>query len=406
MKNEVKLKKDQNLEDIFLNDKKIKFPECIDIKLSYENIRKELKKYHDNADSNPSIISLKEIIKEIQNISNEDSDIDHDKLKKINKILDNEDYFIFLNKHGSIHVQHVIENASKILSYFNSGLNSLEIFVLLSAIQLHDSALVYGRFNHEININTIMNKEINKYINDVTLSNIIFQVASTHSGKVKYDNDKVSKDVIDNKSSKLDYENNDFLNFPIRSKLLAAILRFADEISDDYRRVNEQALKDNMLGVSEIYHEYSKSVRNILIYKDDKNHNILKIHYRIDKKLINKKFKKTKEKEIFLIDEIFNRTKKMELERRYCMRFMRDYFYIYGIEVIIKIVNYTDDNIDESNFESGAYTVNNYSEHIVSYSLYESGYPEEDFKENEKIINIESIIEELNKKGWDIKNEY
>ena len=81
-------------------------------------------------------------------------------------------------------------------------------------------------------------------------------------------------------------------------------------------------------------------------------------------------------KEVYLLDEIYERTKKMELERRYCTRFMRPYLDIERIKVEINISD-TEDIFNVKN---------------IKYDLYESGYP-----------NSECIIES-SLTGEDLKN--
>ena len=156
----IKLKENENLEKVFL-EKKFLYPENFDIKLIYKNIKTKLKDFHFNTTHNPTIIALEEQLKEIDKILNS-KNINYEKIKEI---IDNDNYFIYLNNHGEEHVQHVISNASIIISKFKSDyLNSLEVFILLTAIQLHDSALAYGRDNHEIKVNNILEDSLNKYI--------------------------------------------------------------------------------------------------------------------------------------------------------------------------------------------------------------------------------------------------
>ena len=124
----------------------------------------------------------------------------------------------------------------------------------------------------------------------------------------------------------------------IRTRFLAAVLRFADELADDSSRANRPALNLNVIGVeSEIYHNYSKVLHTVAIEKDDTNndHRIVLV-YELDSSMLAKKYK-IGNCEKFLLDEIYDRTLKMEQERKYCMKFMHPYLDIGRIDVTINI---------------------------------------------------------------------
>ena len=65
----------------------------------------------------------------------------------------------WLNDHGVKHILTVIQRASEMLSD-SAILNVREVFLLLSAIQVHDIGNFYGRIDHEKNIMKTMKIEI------------------------------------------------------------------------------------------------------------------------------------------------------------------------------------------------------------------------------------------------------
>jgi hypothetical protein len=144
---------------------------------------------------------------------------------------------------------------------------------------------------------------------------------------------------------------------------LAALLRFADELADDITRSDKYAIESEIISKhSEIFHIYSQSLHTVAIEENKQDNEFyLKLIYDFDSKIAKKKFIR-ENSEIYLIDEIYNRTIKMEKERRYCMRYLRSFFYLSRIKVFIKITNekYAMDARD------------------INYILEEEGYPEDD----------------------------
>lgn len=288
---------------------------------------------------------------------------------------------IYLNNHGIEHVQVVIEKASRILEIFRDGhLTDCELFILLCAIQVHDIGNVFGRKDHERNILTIVDDELNKIIRDSTVRRCISRIASAHSGE-----QSGNKDVIS-----LLKDNETILYHDIRSRLLSSILRFADELADDSTRADHFAIDYEILPEgSRIFHEYSKSLKSVRILKDSfKESFFIDLKYNLTLNIVSKKFSKGKE-EVFLIDEIYSRAKKMELERKYCLRFLRPYISLETIrgEIII------ERDLDLENPE------------CYRFTLEETGYPSNPICIIDSNLDTgEKVLDYLKTKGW-LKND-
>jgi len=67
-----------------------------------------------------------------------------------------------LNNHGPEHIEKVIEKTTELVDCKSCDLTPYEIYILLSSIQLHDVGNLYGRENHEANLQKIIedSKEI------------------------------------------------------------------------------------------------------------------------------------------------------------------------------------------------------------------------------------------------------
>ncbi len=232
------------------------------------------------------------------------------------------DAVTLLNDHGPIHISTVIERATHLLNNNLSELNVREIFILLNAIQLHDVGNFYGRLGHEQKIKEVLKNGLPIIAFDTIESNYIKSVAQVHGG-VKLDKfGNIDKGVI---SDIKDVVTSD--GYTIRQRLLASLLRFADEIADDRHRAAINLLKEKKLPRgSEIFHAYSACLDTVLIKHEIKT---VEYHFKVPKEFAIEKFGKiNKDKgiidEVFLIDEIYKRAIKTHEEKVYCSKFWKN----------------------------------------------------------------------------------
>jgi hypothetical protein len=207
---------------------------------------------------------------------------------------------------------------------------------------------VFGRDEHEKQISRIMMDMGQLLGSDSSENRLISNIASAHGGKVNGSKDTISRLPAVTKIER---------DIHIRPQLLAAVLRFADEIAEDRSRAFPLASAQGLITKSsEVFHAYADRLGRVYV-----GDNSVSLKFEIDLSLITKLFGKG-DKEVYLIDEILNRSYKMHLERLYCMRYMRPYINIFSIEV-----------------EIGVYTDKYYTEKDkIHYVLEESGYPEDD----------------------------
>ena len=134
--------------------------------------------------------------------------------------------------HGSRHIRDVVESLDKIgLSIEKkrgtTRLSPLEAYILLCAAHLHDAGNIGGRAGHPERSGEIIKEHPDLFYDTETRYNI-FDVARVHGGK----NRKFGRDTFRE-------INSDNFTFP-RLRLLAAILRIADELSENSERVPAQ----------------------------------------------------------------------------------------------------------------------------------------------------------------------
>ena len=227
---------------------------------------------------------------------------------------------IWLTDHGSGHITTVMQRASDLTFIPESVLSPYEAYVLLLAIHFHDVGNVYGRQEHERRITEEIAKIDKSLIGNNSLEQrIIRDVAMAHGGVQNR-----SKDTI----GQLRYES----PTPVRVQQLAAILRFADELSDDHTRTSRFLLDNKLIAPeSEVYHRFCERLRGVRV---DARENVISLRFELNENVAKLKCQKHTDF-VYLFDEILTRLTKMHLEHIYCSRFMTPFIHINRIEVSI-----------------------------------------------------------------------
>jgi hypothetical protein len=241
---------------------------------------------------------------------------------------------IWLNDHGVEHVKTVIERASHLLS--NSvaqKLNAREIFLLLNAIQVHDIGNFYGRIGHESKVLEAINDGLTPILFDRTETPYIANIAQVHGGKVVRKDKTADKNTISTLKEEVMSD-----GYEIRQRVLAAILRFADELADDHHRADVKLLNEGKIPKgSEIFHAYASCLDTVRI---DHPTRTVELHFKVPKHFLLRKFGKIHPDDSvsdqYLLDEIFLRSIKMHYERVYCAKFWKSFVDIEKIWVQIE----------------------------------------------------------------------
>ena len=263
---------------------------------------------------------------------------------------DGDEEIVFLTDHGPEHIKRVCEKSTQLLSLLDRPITAYEAYCLLFALYLHDAGVVYGREAHEERCARVMDA-LGTVTGDISREKrIIAAIAACHSGDIKGDKDKISK--LD-----ANYAVN---NDSIRAQLLAAVLRFADELADDHSRASRFLLDEGLVPpASEVYHAYSLALEHVGV-----NVKEIDLHFVIDKAMAVKTYTK-KSKQVYLLDEMVTRTQKMHLERLYCMRFLQQYgMKLETVRVAVEVM---------ADLTSGHLAIAPVSEQ--KWELRESGYP-------------------------------
>ena len=136
--------------------------------------------------------------------------------------------------HGCRHISDLIESLDQIAQSFHerrgaTPLNPLEAYLLLCAAHLHDVGNIGGRKDHPTRSRELIKDRLSLFYDTETRQNV-FDVARVHGGTSgKYGKDTFREMGRDNFASP-------------RLRLLAAMLRIADELSENPERVPAELL--------------------------------------------------------------------------------------------------------------------------------------------------------------------
>lgn len=245
----------------------------------------------------------------------------------------------YYTAHDKNHFNEVIRYAGNLLGVTRgdlSGFDKLspyEIYILLVAIRVHDAGNIYGREGHERGCYRILTEAINAP-GELAEKREIAKIARAHGGRL----DNKSKDTI----AALD-PSFEFINTTFRPRLIASIVRFADEVCETSNRAADILLSSGSLPHhSEIYHAYAKSIASATVKT---NPHSIHLTFQVNLESISKRWgceNRTidgiKTNSSLLIPEILDRLDKMDCERRYCNRFSRDIYSVESIRAKIQVV--------------------------------------------------------------------
>ena len=256
--------------------------------------------------------------------------------------------------HTIDHVNHVIRQAGYLIGVGAEArdpayekLEPFELFVMLYAILLHDAGNARGREGHERAPRAIL-KELGAAsgLDDVE-QHLVASIAQAHGGRTSTGSRDTITGVIKEPVSRI-------ANRPVHGRRLAALVRFADELSEDSRRADPEAVRGDFLlhpekasvPESVVHNMYCKLINTWIDYQGRS----LSIAFRVHKQYLNMRYPilddQKERKELFLVDYIAQRINKLERERRYYNRFTADFIAYDRCRITLSIVD--DDGEVES----------------------------------------------------------
>ena len=263
---------------------------------------------------------------------------------------------VCLNNHGEGHIKTVIKRASQLVSTPDFELTAYELYVLLMGIHLHDIGNLKGRADHEKKIASVI-ADIDRQTSSIIFADVveketIIDIARAHGGGC----DNLLS--LDNETMILDQK--------VRARYIAAIIRLADEISDDVGRASNLLLENGSLPEKAvIFHLYSHCLKTAMYKAESK---CISYIFMINEKHLLEKFK-LNHTEAFFIDELYARTLKTFKEAVMCTKFLRPYIYVDKVRVSITII------LDDKDVYGRNKKI------PIQYDIDDIGYPEIDFRQ-------------------------
>lgn len=238
----------------------------------------------------------------------------------------------FYTDHGEKHFDEVVRYAGLLLedtfSQTNSSLTPYELYLLLCAIRVHDAGNINGREEHEKRAVVILRECGGQIASNTDELGLIGAIAQAHGGRtIDEDKDTIGIDVP---------EDTTVGGVTVRPQLVAALVRFADEICEHSSRAAQHLLASGSLpDESKLFHLYAKSIVGA---KPDRINKAFKLRFKLDTTLFTTKFKTPKDKagkqaQKFLIDDVWDRINKLNHERVYCNRFLLPSMQTHRIEI-------------------------------------------------------------------------
>ena len=251
----------------------------------------------------------------------------------------------FYTDHGELHIRSVIHAVSQLLaphlkkSPRQSDLTSLDLFLLLSSILWHDVGNVYGRSGHAKRVTEMTRKIKTLGFPNPDIQRLVNEIAIAHAGENGLDIPRGREDCSTS--------NKTYTVYPLA---LAALVRFADEVSENQSRISHTLLPD-IPKENQIYWRYASCIaaslpdasrQRVRITVNIPDTAAPELHFCDD---YPERFEKN---ELSLIEYIVCRIEKMNNERAYCAPHFSRYVSIREIEVLLTL---THDDARIDNYE-------------------------------------------------------
>lgn len=278
----------------------------------------------------------------------------------------------FMTDHGEEHYHAVIDKCAELLQigfHEEEKITPYEAFLLLMASLMHDAGMINGRKEHGFSARLVAANMDVKLSDNRFETMTICSIAEAHQGK--------AIDGTDDTLSHIERKNT--LGAQVyRPSLLAAILKFSDEICETRERAASFLSSiGSVPDESVIFHEYALTIDSSAFSRDSKH---VELIYTLMDKELSKRFTGNGSR-WYMYDWICKKIHKMNSEREYCMKYMAEAVHVFGIkaEIIIldelfvpkeKINIIKDDsgypqNV-QADFECGAYNGQNLREEFCS----------------------------------------
>ena len=257
-----------------------------------------------------------------------------------------------LTDHSDKHIENVLKNLWFLINDEKNRFNSIELYLLCLCVLFHDSGNINGREGHNKKIADIYEEIIGNDSRRLQERRLVLSIVKAHCGEsIRGDKDTLIE--VDEKS--------DLYSKEIKTREIAGIIRFADELAEGPQRTSDFLLKNGTIDSgSIIYHKYA-SITNIFI---DKGNGRVALTYNIEYPVNEVEISK-------LLECIYKRIIKLDLERRYCKYYSSVLDKFKRTDAQINICHRGEDLIDLPKIELGdKYLISDETEDCIIFSRY------------------------------------
>jgi hypothetical protein len=237
-------------------------------------------------------------------------------------VRDNCPYF---TDHGENHINSVIWTAGQLIRRNPENgtgnafpIDNFDLYILLTAIIWHDAGMLATREGHEIAVQKMLDHFLGIAFENIPEQRFVEQVIGAHTGK------SVPLATLRDEEH---YRQHKF-----HARAIAAIMRFADEISEDASRVSLPVLDSGKVpALQQIYWYFAKSIQ--ASHPEPTRERVV-ITIEMDSQDAIKTFQdpNNKTNTITLIEYLLRRIEKVNCERAYCAQHFLRFASIQSIE--------------------------------------------------------------------------
>ena len=301
---------------------------------------------------------------------------------------------VYLTDHGPKHVELVLQRASTLARtnesarsehtphrFFRTLLDPYEVLLLTLGVHFHDVGNMYGRAGHQQRIGDIMEQIGSLSALPWSQRNLIARIASSHAGTIEGDKDTIRLLEVELHDGDIRY----------RPQLLAGLLRLADELSDEYSRADQYGLlaPDELPPTCLPYQKYAQALTVWINLAEGQVHFRFQLHADDLREPLKKRLANGSEVDVYLLDEIYERTLKTYNEMVYCGKYTRALdTQLFELRVEISV------------FETVRHTQ---PSHRFSYTIGDVGYPSQPGTSREILARLARGFDQV-KTGSEIAN--
>jgi hypothetical protein len=237
--------------------------------------------------------------------------------------------------HGRGHVESVIETASRLLGEqlrrkARGELSEVDLFLILGGIIWHDVGMAFGRSNHAQRASEMMEEVQRLGFPCPTMKRLASEIVRAHAGN--------SGLQLVKPEEKCSLSGKTYTVYP---RALAAVLRFADEVSETRSRISAGVI-GRVPTEQQVYWQYAQAIVGALPEPERER---IVVAVELDRVAVLARFPcvdfpdyQDQDGKISLLEYVLCRLEKMNNERVYCSTSLAKYVSVREIEVRIAVV--------------------------------------------------------------------